>query len=118
MEAAGGLVVASLELSAGVEDREDHFERALLRGRVFVDWDAAAVVFDRNRGAVLVKHDANVRCVTVHCLVDGVVKNFPDQVVEPGRTDASDVHARTLADGLEPLQNRNVFRGVVGRRHV
>ena len=47
VQTAGGLVTAVLELSAGVEHGEDHFERALLRRRMLVDRDAAAVVLDR-----------------------------------------------------------------------
>ena len=42
VEAAGGLVVARLELAAGVQRREDHLERALLRLRVLVDRNARA----------------------------------------------------------------------------
>jgi hypothetical protein len=47
VQAAGRLVVAVLELAAGVQHGEDHLERALLRLRVLVDRDAAAVVADR-----------------------------------------------------------------------
>ena len=49
VQAAGGLVVAVLELAAGVEHREDHLERALAGLRVLVDRDAAAVVGDGER---------------------------------------------------------------------
>ena len=44
VQAARGLVVALLELAAGVEHGEDDLERALLRLRVLVHRDAAAVV--------------------------------------------------------------------------
>ena len=37
VQAAGRLVVAGLELAAGMEHREDHFERALLGLRMHVD---------------------------------------------------------------------------------
>ena len=56
--------------------------------------------------------------MAVHRLVDGVVEHFPDEVVQPGRSDAADIHAGPLADGLETLENRDVFRGVVGGGHV
>ena len=84
VEAAGGLVVALLELPAGVEHREDHLERALLRLRVLVHRDAAPVVRDGDGGAVGVKRHRDVRCVAVHRLVDGVVEDLPDEMVQPG----------------------------------
>ncbi len=60
VKAAGRLVVARLELAAGVEHREDHLERALLGLRMHVHGNAAAVVFDGDRRAVLVQRHANV----------------------------------------------------------
>src|SRR5262252_4205575 len=56
--------------------------------------------------------------MAVHCLVDGVVENFPDEVVQPGRSDAADVHAWPFPDGLETLEYGDVFRGVVRGCHV
>ena len=82
VEAAGGLVAAVLELAARVKHREDHFERALLGRRMLVDRNAAAVVFDGDRRSVGVERHPNVRGVAVHRLVDGVVEDFPDEVVQ------------------------------------
>src|SRR3954469_8254322 len=48
MQATSGLVAAVFEFSAGVQHREDHLERAFLRGRVLVHRDAAPVVLDRD----------------------------------------------------------------------
>ena len=115
VQAAGRLVVAGLELAARVERREDHFERALLRLRMLVDGDAAAVVGDRDRAAVFVQRDDDVRGVAVHRLVDRVVEDLPDEVVQAGAADAADVHARALADGFEAFENGDVFRGISGR---
>ena len=39
-------------------------------------------------------------------------------MVQSGGADAADVHAGTLADRLEPLENGDVFRGVVRGCHV
>ena len=114
VQAARRLVVAVLELAAGVEHREDHLERALLRLRVLVDRNAAAVVADRDRAAVGVQRHRDVRGMAVHRLVHRVVDDFPDEVVQPGAADAADVHAGALADGLEPLENGDVFGCVVG----
>src|SRR5690606_22949727 len=46
VQAAGRLVVAGLELSAGMEHGEDHLERALLRSGVRIHRNAAAIVVD------------------------------------------------------------------------
>jgi hypothetical protein len=59
--------------------------------------------------------DANARGKPVHGLVDRVVDDFPHQVMQAGAADAADVHARALADGLEPLEDGDVFCGI--RRH-
>ena len=118
VEAAGGLVAVVFELPAGVEHGEDRLERDLLRLRMLVDRDAPAVVLDGQRRAVGVQRDADVRGVAVHRLVDGIVENLPDEMVQPRRADAADIHPGTFPDGLESLENGDVFRRVVSRRHV
>src|SRR5690606_36243928 len=105
VEAAGGEVVRAVELAAGVERRHDHLQRRHLLDGVLVDGDAAAVVGDGDRPAVLVEGDLDERGEPVGRLVDGVVDDLPDEVVEAGLPGASDVHARALADGLEPFED-------------
>ena len=61
VQPAGRLVAAVLELPARVQHGEDDFERALLRLRVLVDRNAAAVVRDGDRAAVGVQRDDDVR---------------------------------------------------------
>ena len=112
VQAARRLVVPLLELAARVEHREDDLHRALPRLRVLVDGHATAIVTDGDRRAVGVERHGDRRRVAIHRLVDRVVENLPDQVVESGRPHAPDVHAGALADGLEALENGDVFRGV------
>ena len=114
VQASCGLVVAGLELPARVEHREDHLERALLRLRVLVHRNAAAVVGDRDRAAVGMQRDRDGGGVAVHRLVHRVVQDLPHQVMQAGAADAADVHAGPLANGLQPFKNRDVFGGVVG----
>ena len=38
------------------------------------------------------------------CLVDGIVDQLPDEVHETIGAGAADVHARTLANGLQPFE--------------
>jgi len=51
--------------------------------------------------------------VTRHRLVDRVVDDFPDQVVQAALAGGPDVHAGTLADGFEPLEDVDGRRAVV-----
>ena len=114
VQAAGRLVAPVLELAAGMQRGEDHLERALLRLRMLVDRNPAPIVRDGDRGTVLVKRDDDVRGEAVHRLVDGVVEDFPDEVMQPGGADAADVHARPLADRFQTLENGDVF-SCIGR---
>ena len=90
-------------------NRPDDF-RASGSGRI--DWNPAAIVCHRDRASILVEGDDDVGGEAVHRLINGVVEHFPDEVMQPGRADAADVHARAFANGLEPFENRNVFSGV------
>ena len=56
--------------------------------------------------------------VAVHHLVDGVVDDLPEQVVQPGLVDAADVHAGPPADGLQALEDGDVFGGVSSHAQV
>ena len=62
VQAAGRLVVLPFELAAGMQRREDDLERARLRLRMLVDRNAAPVVLNRDRRAVLVQRRR--RCST------------------------------------------------------
>ena len=69
------------EFSAGVEHRQDHFERRLLEFRVLVDRNSAPVVPDAQRSAVFVQRDGDVVGRFGQKLVDGGVDDLPPQVV-------------------------------------
>src|SRR5262249_10347865 len=78
---------------------------------ILVDRDAPAVVHDR-AAPVDVEYHADLAAVAGQGLVDRVVHHFEDQVVEAIGRGVADVHRRTLADGLQPLEAPNVRRGV------
>ena len=79
---------------------------------MFVDRDTAAVVEARDR-VVLVNPDLDAIAIACQRLVDGVVDDLVDQVVQTARAGGTDIHARTLADGLKSLENLNVRTVVV-----
>jgi hypothetical protein len=54
----------------------------------------------------------NMIAVTGQSFVDAVVHDFIHKVMQPFRGNVSDVHGRTLANGAEPLKDRDLL-GVV-----
>ena len=116
VQAAGHLVALAAELAAGVEDGEHHLDGGDLLFRVFVDGDAAPVVVDRDR-VVRVNPHLDLVAETGEGLVDAVVDDLVHQVVQTARARRADIHARTLADRFQALEDLNV-RTVVMVRFV
>ena len=81
--------------------------------RVRIDRNTAAVVVD-TAPAVGQQGDPDTGAEPRHGLVDGVVDDFPDEVMETRQTGGSDVHTGALADRIEALENLDVFGAVVG----
>ena len=114
VQAAGCRVRAAAELAARVQAREDQLDPGQAGARLDVDGHAAAVVADLDR-AVVVEGDLDVVAVPAQRLVDGVVDDLPQAVHEPAGVGGADVHAGTLADRLEALEDLEVVGGVLGR---
>src|SRR5690606_13296233 len=104
VQSAGDGVAAAAELPAGVQHGEHDLDGGALLDRVLVDRDAAAVV-DHPQPAVGQDRHIDPRAVTGQRLVHRVVDDLPHQVVQAARTGRADVHAGTLADRLEALQD-------------
>ncbi len=120
VETAGHLVALAAELAAGVEHGEHDLGRALalvLARLVRVDRDAATVVVDP-APTVGEQRDADAVAIARHRLVDRVVDHFPDQVMETLQAGGPDVHARTLADRIEALEDLDVLGAVAALRLV
>ncbi|MDH6587773.1 hypothetical protein M2161_006879 [Streptomyces sp. SAI-133] len=113
VQAAGGGVRATAELAAGVQLGHDDLDAGQARLGFDVDRDAPAVVTDLHGGVVVEDH-LDVVAVPPQGLVDGVVDDLPQTVHQATAVGRSDVHARALAYGLEPLEDEQVPRGVVG----
>src|SRR5690606_37866981 len=64
------------------------------------------------------QNHANLRGMAVHCLVDRVVQNFPDEVMQTCAAYPPDVHAGTLADRIEALEDRDVLGAVLSAFRV
>ena len=113
VQTAGGRVRAAAELAAGVQLGHDDLDAGQAGLGLDVDRDAAAVVPDLD-GAVVVEDHLDVVAVAAQGLVDGVVDDLPEAVHEAAAVGGPDVHAGALADRLEPFEDEQVPRGVVG----
>ena len=107
VQPAGDGVAATTELAAGMQDRHDHLEGGLALGRVHRDRDASAIVGD---AYAAVGHEPHVDLggVARKGFVHSVIHNLVHKVVEPTLTGRSDIHARSLTNGLETFQDCDV----------
>jgi hypothetical protein len=112
VQTAGRLVTAVVELPTGVQDRKNHLKRTLLTGGMPINRNTPPIVLDGDRRTVLVKGHPDGRGMTIHRLVYRVVQDFPHKVVESGGADTANIHTWTPPNGLQTLENRDVFCGV------
>ncbi len=116
VQAAGNLVTAAAELTAGMQDGHDHFRRRATLFLHDVDRDAAAVVHHRD-AVVGVENHLHLGAIAGQGFVDGVVHHLEHHVVQAGAViGVADVHARSLTDrvqALEDLDAAGVVAGVV-----
>ena len=112
MEAAGDLVPAAAELSAGVENGVDDLDGGDMKLLVFARRDTAAVIGDADDVSGQ-DGDGDGVAGAGKRFVDGVVYDLVDQMVQPAQRRRADVHARAFSDRFQPLQNLNLFFVVV-----
>ena len=94
-----------VELAASVEHRHDDFRSRTLLGRMLADRNATPIVLDRH-GIVEVHLDADTIAKARQGLIDRVVDNFIHHVVQAAPVvGVANVHARTHAHSLQPLEN-------------
>ena len=112
VQAAGDLVALAAKLAAGVEHGHDDFGGRLPPVFwVVVDGNPASVVGDATP-TVGEQHDVDAGGFAGHRFVDGVVDDLVDEVMEPGKTGAADVHPGAFADWFEAFENRDVLGAV------
>ena len=117
MQAARVDVAAGFEFSAGVERRHDNFKRRLFVFLMLIHRNAASVIGDADAAARLIEFDRDHRGIPVDDLVDGVIQNFPHQMMQAGPVRPPDIHRRSPPNRINPFQNQNLTR-VVFRGHV
>jgi hypothetical protein len=115
VETSRDLVAITAELASGMEDGEHDLGCALAlvaTGRVRIDRDPAPVVLDA-AAAVGEHRDDDAVGEAGHRLVDGVVDDFPDEMVEAGQPGGADVHARAFAHRVEAFEHLDVLGAIV-----
>src|SRR5690606_32335368 len=112
VQAAGGGVGATAELPACVELGVDDLDAGEAGAGLDVHRNTAASVAHLD-GVVGVEDHRDRLAVSAERLVDGVVEDLPEAVHEAPGVGGADVHAGTLAHGLEALEDLEVA-GVVG----
>ena len=104
VQAAGNRVGLAVELAAGVQRGVHDLDRGTLLAGMQVHRDAAAVVADPD-AAVGQQGDLDRVGVPGQRLVHRVVHDLVDQVVQAALAGGADVHAGSLAYGLETLED-------------
>ena len=116
VQTARDLVSVAVKLAAGMHLGQDDLNRgSTIDGWILmahgVDWHSAPVILDH---ATAVNTDGHVDIggVPGHDLIDRVVDAFVNEVVQPFRSCATDVHTRAFPDGFQALQDLDGARGV------
>jgi len=114
VKSPGHCVGLAVELSAGVQDRQNHFKSGLLLSRVFGDGDAATVIHHPDTTVGEQCH-FDLGAVASKRLVDGVVDHLVHKVMQTALAGRPDIHPGSLAHRLKALKNGDGSGAVVGR---
>ena len=114
VETAGNFIRIAVKFSTGVQNGVDHFQSRLVSAFFHADGNTAAVIFDGTT-AVAVDGYFDLGAVAGHGLVDGVIHHFTNQVMQTSDLSVTNVHFRTLADGVHPFQDGDFIGTVISR---
>ena len=104
VKAAGNFVGIAVEFPASMEDGHHHFGGGLFLGGVHVDGNAAAIV-DDGYGIIFVDGDVDFVAEPGQRFVDGIVDDFPDEMMQAEIAGGTDVHRGTLANGFDAAED-------------
>ena len=88
---------------------EQYFQGAFFGFLVFIDGNTADVIYNGDFVS-LFDVDFDLVAVPVQRFVDGVVQNFPYQMMQALQRGRADIHSRPFTDRFQALQYLNVFR--------
>ena len=106
VQTAGHLVTILAELTAGVQHRQDHLQGGTMLLGVHSRRNTTAVVRHLD-GVAFQNTDLNVRTITGQRLVDTVIHHLINQMMQTPLGDITDIHRRSLTNGLKPFQHLN-----------
>src|SRR5690606_17302959 len=99
-----GIVV---EFSAGMQNGHDDLGGGASLFFVNVDGNSATIVRYRH-GLIAVDDDPDRLAVSGQSFIDRVIHDLEHHMVKPGAVvGVADIHTRTLADGIKPLEDLN-----------
>ncbi|MPM74530.1 hypothetical protein SDC9_121518 [bioreactor metagenome] len=104
VESTGVAIGIVAKFTARVELGKHDFHAGNAHLLVNLHGDTAPVIHDCD-GVILVERDADLVCIAVCRLVDGVVDDFPKEVMQAALPRRADVHARAHAHRVQPLHN-------------
>ncbi len=79
--------------------------------------DAAPVIYHRS-GSVRLQHHPDCIAYPRQMLIHRIVHDFINQMVQPLRGHAADIHPRPLPHSLQPLQHRNAGGIIIPNTHT
>jgi len=113
VQAAGHLVALAAELAACVELGHHDLEGRYPGVRHCRYGNTASIVADADPAVGQQRYD-DVIAEALEGLVDAVVDDLVDQMVEASGAGRADVHAGPAANGLQALENGDVFGVIAG----
>jgi hypothetical protein len=112
VQTAAARIIFVRKFASGMQCCQDDLKSGLLHLGVLVNGDASPVVLDAAGGSVLVQSDDDAIAFAGKKFVDGIVYDFPEQVMQSPGIHATDVHGRASPDRLKPFQYFNVLARV------
>jgi hypothetical protein len=91
-----------------MQDGHDDFQRRLVHLRMLANRNTAPIIADSDR-AIGMNRDTDRVAVLSESLVDGVINDFVNQVMQPAKVGAADIHAGSAPYRFKPLENLDVF---------
>ena len=116
MQAAGVVVVLMVKLAAGVQFGKNDLKPRDVELWVRVSRHAPAIVPNAGR-AILMQGYLHLISKIIGRLINGVVNDFPQQMMQAAGPGGTNVHARTVPDRVQFLEHLNIFRCIL-LRHV
>ena len=77
-----------------------------------IHWNTAAIIDDRD-AVIRMDRDIHLIAVASQRLIDRVIDDLIDQMMQTALRRTADIHTRTLADGLEALQNLDLSGTII-----